>query len=105
MIGAGLVLTLLLIAGGAVIANVQESGLGPAGPPQDVAGLQSTRSADSSAVDDLGGAWVPQLAAAEVADDDAATAFSARHRDWAARFPAVLVRGDDVSGDLGRARG
>ena len=101
MVGAGLVLALLLIAGGATIAKVQESGLGAAGPPRDVAGLLSTRSADSSAVDDLGGAWVPQLAAAEIPDDAAATAFSARHRDWTARFPVLLVRGDDVRGDLG----
>ncbi|TFV61989.1 UNVERIFIED_ORG: hypothetical protein E4P37_18095 [Bacillus sp. AZ43] len=93
----GWVLALLILIGGATIANVQESGLGPPGPPQDVAGLLSVRSADAPALDDLRGGWVAQVAAAEVGDDDAAaTAFSAAHRDATTRFPAVLARGDDV---------
>ncbi|SOE03571.1 hypothetical protein [Blastococcus haudaquaticus] len=95
---AGVALALLLLAGGATVASVQAKGLGPGGPPQALAGLLSTRAADAAAVDDLAGPWVPQVAAAQVADDPAATAYSTVHRDWTARTPALLVRGDDVTG-------
>lgn len=95
--GAGLALVLLL--GGATVAHVQAEGLGPAGPPQDVAGLLSVRAADAAAVDDLGGPWVPQLDAAEIPDDAAAGGYSLRHRDRAALLPVLLVRGDDVAAD------
>jgi hypothetical protein len=95
----GVALSLVLLAGGATVASVQAEGLGPGGPPQDVAGLLSTRAADAAQADDLAGAWVPQLAAAQVPDDEAATAFSQRHRDWTASVPALLVRGDDTGAD------
>ena len=95
----GVALSLLLLAGGATVAHVQATGLGPGGPPRDVAGLLSTRAADAAQADDLAGAWVPQLAAVQVADDEAATAFSQRHTDWTARVPALLVRGDDTGAD------
>ena len=72
---------------------------GPAGPPQDVAGLLSIRAADAAAADDLEGSWVPQLDAAQVADDAAASGYSARHRDRAALLPVLLLRGDDVTAD------
>ena len=97
--GAGLAVVLLV--GGATVAYVQAEGLGPAGPPQDVAGLLSTRAADAAAADDLGGPWVPQLDAAQIPDDEAATGYSLRHRDRGAVVPVLLVRGDDVTaGDL-----
>ncbi|SDF07484.1 hypothetical protein SAMN05660662_0994 [Blastococcus aurantiacus] len=95
--GAGLAVVLLV--GGATVAHVQAEGLGPAGPPQDVAGLLSIRAADAAAADDLAGPWVPQLDAAQIADDAAATGYSARHRDRAALLPVLLVRGDDVTAD------
>lgn len=98
---AGVALSLVLLAGGAAVASVQAKGLGPGGPPQDVAGLLSIRAADAREVDVLSGGWAPQLAAAQVGEDDAAaTAFSARHRDSTALTPALLARGDDVGGDL-----
>jgi hypothetical protein len=101
VVAGGVALSLVLLAGGATVASVQAKGLGPGGPPQDVAGLLSTRAADAPDVDTLAGGWVPQLAAAQVGDDDtAATAFSARHRDSTTRTPALLARGDDVGGDL-----
>ncbi|TKJ27871.1 hypothetical protein [Blastococcus sp. CCUG 61487] len=97
---AGVVVALLLLAGGAGIARFQEEGRGPAGPPQKVAGLLSIRAADAAAADDLAGPWVPQLASAQIGDaDDAATAFSARHRDYSAFLPVLLLRGDDVAGE------
>lgn len=95
----GAALALVLLLGGATVAYVQAEGLGPAGPPQDVAGLLSIRAADAAAADDLAGPWVPQLDAAQVADDAAATAYSTRHRDRAALLPVLLVRGDDVTAD------
>ncbi|MGY2128554.1 hypothetical protein [Blastococcus sp. SYSU DS0617] len=95
---AGLGLALLLLLGGATVAHVQAEGLGPAGPPQDVAGLLTVRADDAAAADDLAGPWVPQLEAARIADDDAATAYSARHRARAGLLPVLLVRGDDVTG-------
>ncbi|WP_164704654.1 hypothetical protein [Blastococcus litoris] len=101
VVAAGAALSLILLAGGAAVASVQAKGLGPGGPPQDVAGLLSTRAADAPEVDVLDGGWAPQLAAAQVGDDDAAaTAFSARHRDSTTRTPALLARGDDVGSDL-----
>jgi hypothetical protein len=97
--GAGLAFALLL--GGATVAHVQANGLGPAGPPQGVAGLLSVRAADAAAADDLPGPWVPQLDAAQIGDDAAATGYSTRHRDRSGLLPVLLVRGDDVSaGDL-----
>ena len=96
---AGVALALLLLAGCATIASVQAKGLGPCGPPQGLAGLLSTRAGDAAVVDDLAGAWVPQVSAAPVADDPGATAFSVRHGEWTARFPALLLRGDDVRAD------
>ncbi|MGY1804987.1 hypothetical protein ACI78T_17030 [Blastococcus sp. SYSU D00922] len=101
VVAGGAALSLILLAGGAAVASVQAKGLGPGGPPQDVAGLLSTRAADAPEVDVLAGSWAPQLAAAQVGDDDAAaTAFSARHRDVTNRVPALLARGDDLGGDL-----
>jgi len=52
---------------------------------------------DPSATTDRPGR--PQLAAAQVPDDEAATAFSQRHRDWTACVPALLDRGDDTGAD------
>ncbi|WP_040339827.1 hypothetical protein [Candidatus Blastococcus massiliensis] len=94
---AGVVVALLLLAGGAGIARFQEEGSGPAGPPENVAGLLSIRAADVAEADDLGGSWVPQVAAEQIGDDEAATRFSARHRDWTAFFPVLLLRGDDLT--------
>lgn len=96
----GLGLALLLLLGGATVAHVQAEGLGPAGPPQDVAGLLTVRADDAAAAGDLAGPWVPQLEATQIADDDAATGYSVRHRDRAALLPVLLVRGDDVTGGL-----
>ena len=97
----GVALSLIVLLVGATVASVQAKGLGPGGPPQDVAGLLSTRAADAAQVDQLTGGWAPQLAAAQVGEDDAAaTAFSARHRDVTNRVPALLARGDDLGGDL-----
>lgn len=97
---AGIVVALLLLVGGAGIARFQEEGRGPAGPPQKLAGLLSIRADDAAR--DVAGAWVPQLAAQQLGDDDAAaTGFAAGHRLWSVRFPVLLVRGDDVTeGDL-----
>ncbi|RBY76248.1 hypothetical protein DQ239_14795 [Blastococcus sp. TF02-09] len=95
----GAVLAVVLLVGGATVAHVQAEGLGPAGPPQDVAGLLSIRADDAAAADDLAGRWVPQLDAAEIADDAAATGYSARHRDRAGVLPVLLLRGDDVIAD------
>ena len=95
----GAALALVLLVGGATVAHVQAEGLGPAGPPQDLAGLLSIRAADAAAADDLAGPWVPQLDAAQVPDDAAATGYSARHRDRAALLPVLLLRGDDVTAD------
>jgi hypothetical protein len=93
------VLALVLLVGGATVAHVQAEGLGPAGPPQDVAGLLSIRAADAAAAGDLAGPWVPQLDAAQVADDAAASGYSTRHRDRNAFLPVLLLRGDDVTAD------
>ena len=37
-----------------------------------------------------------QLAAAQVTDDEQASAYAVRHHDSSARFPTLLVRGDDT---------
>ncbi|SOC50333.1 hypothetical protein SAMN05660748_3080 [Blastococcus aggregatus] len=94
----GFGLALLLLLGGATVGHVQAEGLGPAGPPQDVAGLLSIRAADAAVAADLPGAWVPQVAAAPIGDDTAATGYSVQHRAWTARQPVLLVRGDDLPG-------
>lgn len=96
---AGAVVALLVLVAGAGIARFQAEGVGPAGPPQAEAGLLSIRAADVAAADDLAGPWVPQVAAEQIAGDEAATAFSAGHSLWNTRFPALLLRGDDVDAD------
>ncbi|SDE71862.1 hypothetical protein SAMN05660485_01651 [Blastococcus fimeti] len=94
----GLGLALLLLLGGATVGHVQAEGLGPAGPPQDLAGLLSIRAADAAVAADTPGAWVPQVAAAPIPDDAAATGYSVQHRAWTARQPVLLLRGDDLPG-------
>jgi hypothetical protein len=96
-VGGWLIVALILLAGAAIARSAETNAGTVAGPPQGVPGLLSVRSADGPQVDDLEGAWAPQLAAAQVADDDtAASAFSAQHATVAARQPVVLVRGDDL---------
>ncbi|UOY01829.1 hypothetical protein [Blastococcus sp. PRF04-17] len=66
------------------------------GPPQNLPGLLSVRAADAPRVDDLEGRWAAQLAAAEIDDDDAATAFAAQHHQLDSHLPVLLARGDDL---------
>ncbi|HEY0400896.1 MAG TPA: hypothetical protein VGD09_02690 [Blastococcus sp.] len=96
-IGAWLLVVLLLLGGSAIASSAQtHADAFVTSPPQDLAGLLSVRAADAPELDDLRGSWVPQVAAAQVTDDAAASAYAVRHHDWTARFPTVLTRGDDV---------
>ena len=72
--------------------NVEAQVLGTRGPLGYVV-------TDVAAADDLTGPWVPQLDAAQIADDAAASGYSARHRDRAGILPVLLLRGDDVTAD------
>ena len=96
-IGAWLLVVLLLLGGSAIASSARTHAFGNApAPPQDLAGLLSVRAADAPAVDDLRGSWVPQLGAAQVSDDAAASAYAVVHSDRTTRFPTLLARGDDV---------
>lgn len=66
----GAALALVLLVGGASVAHVQAEGLGPAGPPQDVAGLLSIRGDDVTA-DDLDDGWWLTVSAQGFADEAA----------------------------------
>ena len=96
-VGSWLLVVLLLLGGSAIASSAETHAFGDVtSPPQDLAGLLSVRAADSPELDALQGEWVPQLGAAQIGDDDAASAYAVVHRDWATKFPAVLVRGDDI---------
>ena len=96
-IGAWLLVVLLFLGGSAIASSAQTHAFGNVtSPPQDLAGLLSVRAADARALDDLRGSWVPQLGAAQVGDDAAASAYAVAHHDFTARFPTLLARGDDV---------
>jgi hypothetical protein len=96
-VGAWLLVVLVFLGGSAIASSAQTHALGNVtSPPQDVAGLLSVRAADAPRLHDLRGSWVPQLAAAKVGDDTAATAYAVVHHDVSARYPTVLARGDDV---------
>lgn len=94
--GAWLLVAVVLLAGSAIVSSARTNALGPAGAPQALAGLLSVRAVDAEALDDLDPGWVPQVAAAQVTDDDAATGYGTVHRSWSDRFDVLLVRGDDV---------
>jgi hypothetical protein len=99
--GSWLLVAVVLLAGSAIVSSARTNALGPAGAPQALAGLLSVRAADAEALDDLEPGWVPQVAAAQVTDDDAATAYGTVHRGWSDRFDVLLVRGDDLeAGDV-----
>jgi hypothetical protein len=96
-LGAWLLVVLVFLGGSAIASSAQTHAAGfVTSSPQDVAGLLSVRAADAPRLHDLRGSWVPQLAAAKVGDDAAATAYALVHHDVSARYPTVLARGDDV---------
>ena len=96
-VGTWLLVVLLLVGGSAIASSAQTHALGNVtSPPQNLAGLLSVRAADAPELDDLRGAWVAQVAAAQVGDDPAASAYAVVHQDTTTRFPTVLARGDDV---------
>ena len=96
-IGSWLLVVLVLLGGSAIASSAETHAFGNVtSPPQDMAGLLSVRAADAPEVDALRGFWVPQVAAAQVADDAGASAYSVRHHDLRSRFPTALARGDDV---------
>jgi hypothetical protein len=96
-VGAWLLVVLLVLGGSAIASSAQTHAFGNVtSPPQDVAGLLSVRAADAPQLHDLRGSWVPQLGAAQVADDAAATAYAVVHHGFTTRYATVLARGDDI---------
>jgi hypothetical protein len=96
-VGAWLLVVLLFLGGSAIASSAQTHAFGNVtSPPQDLAGLLSVRAADAPELDRLRGSWVPQLGAARVTDDAAASAYALAHHDFTTRFPTLLVRGDDI---------
>lgn len=96
-LAAWLVVVLVLLAGAAIAASARTHAFGDAdSPPQGLAGLLSVRASDGPAIDGYRGTWMAQLATAQVADDDAASAFAVVHHDRSAGLPTLLVRGDDT---------
>ena len=81
-LAAWLVVVLVLLAGAAIAASARTHAFGDAdSPPQGLAGLLSVRASDGPAIDGYRGTWMAQLATAQVADDDAASAFAVVHHD------------------------
>lgn len=96
-IGTWLLVVLLLLGGSAIASSAQTHAFGNVpSPPQDLAGLLSVRAANGPQLDELRGSWVPQVGAAPVTDDAAASAYAVAHSAWTTRFPTLLARGDDV---------
>lgn len=96
-LGAWLLVVLLFLGASGIASSARTHAFGNVtSPPQDLAGLLSVRAADAPQLRDMRGSWVPQLGAAEVGDDAAATAYAVVHNGFTARFPTVLARGDDV---------
>jgi hypothetical protein len=92
-----LVVVLVLLAGAAIAASARTHAFGDAAsPPQGLAGLLSVHASDGPVLDDYRGAWVAQLAAAQVSDDAGASGFAVVHHDRSAQLPTLLVRGDDT---------
>lgn len=62
-----------------------------------IAALDQRHSQDAAALAALRGQWVAQLASDRITDDAHADRYLAQHDQMSARFPAVLVRGDDFA--------
>ena len=90
-----LTVAVVLVAGAAIADSARTRALGDS-PPEGVPGLLAVRATDAPQLDGYRGLWMAQLAGARVTDDEQATAFAVRHAESSARFPILLVRGDDT---------
>jgi hypothetical protein len=85
----------VLVAGSAIAAEAPATTSAPLTTAASAPGLDALRSESAGGLDGLRGAWVPQVASAQVYDQAAADALVARHQLWGLRFPVVLARGGD----------
>jgi hypothetical protein len=90
------VVLVLLVGGTAIATEAMKSAGAPLAPASSAQrSLDSVRAETAGALGSLRGAWVPQVASAEVHDQAGADAHLAKHHEWAARYAVVLVRGGD----------
>ena len=89
----------VLLAGAAIVDSARTRAFGDAGASaQGLPGLLTVRATDAGQLDGYHGYWMAQLAAAQVTNDEQASAYAVRHHDSSAQFPTLLVRGDDTGG-------
>lgn len=90
----GLVLA-VLVGGTAIATAAVNSSTAEAASSSTAPSLDGVRSEGAAALDGIRGAWVPQVASAQIYDESAANAYLTKHQEWTGRFPVILVRGGD----------